>query len=433
MRGRWGGRRGSFKFFIQKFYERINLSYIKPVTSKSDYMTETKTVQDLQYTDIGGIHTLESTHQFPKAAVPGTPTATIFTSINENMWVCPASGTYRVYALGGGGAGASGRGGLGGFFYADITFTQGETIYVGVGAGGLGSSAIGNSSGYFMRGGTGGTGSTSGAGGGGSYVASIDQSDPRPHTWTGTRSYFLIAGGGGGSADHGFTANVGGHGFGVGGGAYSAEYANTTGGGKNGFDGNNGVGGTKVSSTGTDGGSAWSALHLVGGAGGVQSNSGGGGGGGAGSGAGGAAGGSTSGNTTPGPGGHLSTSTTTGYGGSYTAEFIPRGGGGGGGHGSNCGGCGGGGGSLLYTGYNNSWGTTQGTQIPYWSGSSAVTASLNQYTAYNQFITDCSTYLGVSNMIATLSVNTSTAGLNANGQNGFVAIIPLQSTTYTIV
>jgi hypothetical protein len=430
MRGRWGGRRGSFRFFIEKFYERINLSSIKTVTTKSDYLSETKTVQDLQYTDIGGIHTLESTHQFPKAAAGGTPTATIFTSINENTWVCPSSGTYRVYALGAGGAGASGRGGLGGFFYSDITFTQGETIYVGVGAGGLGSSAIGNSGTYVMRGATGGSGSTAGAGGGGSYVASDNPSDSRPHVNISTRSYFLIAGGGGGSADHGFTANIGGHGFGVGGGAYSAEYANTAGGGNNGWDGTAGGGGTKRTSAGTDGAGIYSYHKLDGGAGGTQSQSGGGGGGGAGGGGGGAGGGTAGAATTPGSGGYISDITTVG---TYTAEMTPAGGGGGGAHGNNCGACGGGGGSLIFTNYNNSWGTTQGTQIPYWTGSNAVTASLNQYTAYNQFITDCSTYLGVSNMITTLGVSTSTAAGNADGQNGFVAIIPLQSTTYTIV
>jgi hypothetical protein len=73
MRGRWGGRRGSFKFFIQKFYEKVNLSTIKTVTAKEDFVSNTKTVQDLQYTDIGGIHSIDSTVQFRKKAIEVGP------------------------------------------------------------------------------------------------------------------------------------------------------------------------------------------------------------------------------------------------------------------------------------------------------------------------------------------------------------------------
>ena len=73
MRGRWGGTRGSFKFFIQKFYDRINLSSLKSVTSKEDYLDNTKTIEDIKYTDFGGIHNLESTTQFPKNSGPPPP------------------------------------------------------------------------------------------------------------------------------------------------------------------------------------------------------------------------------------------------------------------------------------------------------------------------------------------------------------------------
>lgn len=75
MRGRWGGARGSFKFFIQKFYDSVNLSSLKSVTPKEDYLDDTKTIEDIQYTHFGGIHNLESTTQFPKNSIPPPPPA----------------------------------------------------------------------------------------------------------------------------------------------------------------------------------------------------------------------------------------------------------------------------------------------------------------------------------------------------------------------
>ena len=430
MRGRWGGSRGSFKFFIQKFYDKINLSSLKTVTAKEDYLDDTKKIEDIQYTDFGGIHTLDSTVQFSKDIV-AVPSAAIFTGVNEHTWTVPATATYRAYVCGGGGAGASGSGGHGGLFYADIALIGGEVLDIGVGAGGLATGSIGNSGTYKMRGGTGGSGSVAGAGGGGSYVAFGTSSGIRPYAQIpGFQALTLAAGGGGGSADHSFTANYAGHGFGVGGPAWSTEYANSTYGGKNGFDGNNGAGGTKRTTSGTDGGSASSNQKLVGGNGGEQSNSGGGGGGGAGSGGGGAAGGTAGASTTPGTGGYLFTNNLQPMG--YRTEFLPWGGGGGGAHSGNCGACGGGGGSLVYTEYNNSWNSTEGSGIPHWSTSMISTASMSQYAAYSQFNTDCTTYLsatGFGGLVA--SSAGSRGGPSANGSNGFVAIIPLQTATYT--
>jgi hypothetical protein len=72
MRNRWGGRKGSFnfKYFIQRFYERINLSYIKTVTTKQDFITEEKTIEDVDYTEMSGVWDMDSTVQFRKKQPP---------------------------------------------------------------------------------------------------------------------------------------------------------------------------------------------------------------------------------------------------------------------------------------------------------------------------------------------------------------------------
>lgn len=431
MRGRWGGSRGSFKFFIQKFYDKINLSSFKTVTAKADYLDDTKKVEDIQYTDFGGIHTLDSTVQFSKDIV-AVPSAAIFTGLNEHTWTVPATATYRAYVCGGGGAGASGSGGHGGLFYADIPLVAGETLNIGVGAGGKATGFIGNSGTYAMRGGTGGSGSIAGAGGGGSYVAFGSSPGSRPfdtNTWSGPGALTLAAGGGGGSADHGFTANFGGHGFGVGGTSYSANYANSSQGGKNGsfgYGASPGAGGPTVASNGGVGGSANINGNAIGGNGGVTTQSGGGGGGGAGGGGGGAAG-----QANGSSGGTLDLNSTMTVN-TFSTETRAGGGGGGGGHGSNCGGTGGGGGVLLYTAYNNSWSTVQGSGIPYFNSASISSSSMDQYSAYSQFNTDCTTYLSATGFGGVVASSAgSRGGGSANGSHGFVAIIPLQATTYT--
>jgi len=72
MRGRWGGRRGSgsFKFFVNKFWDRINLSDYKSVTTKSDFTDNTKTIEDVDYTEMSGIWDINTTAQFSKKPPP---------------------------------------------------------------------------------------------------------------------------------------------------------------------------------------------------------------------------------------------------------------------------------------------------------------------------------------------------------------------------
>ena len=73
MSNRWGGRRGSgsFRFFMERFWDRVNLSAHKTVIPKTDFVNNTKTIEDLDYTEMGGIWGMDSTVQFrKKGAVP---------------------------------------------------------------------------------------------------------------------------------------------------------------------------------------------------------------------------------------------------------------------------------------------------------------------------------------------------------------------------
>jgi hypothetical protein len=331
----------------------------------------------------------------------------LFRTLNESTYVVEATDTYRVWIGGGGGAGAAGTGGSGGIFSFDIQLNAGETIYAGVGAGGATNSGAirNNTSTYQIYGGRGGTGSTGGGGGGGGSYLKLALPGARAH-WN---NYVGISGGGGGSARHSFTSNYGGHGFGDGGGGYESFYEGTYA-GVQGFS-SNGSGGSAQSS-GANGGSANNQNQLHGGSGGGTQNEGGGGGGGAGGGAGGAGGGSCSSGFAGGNGGLIS-STTSANG--FSTVANPRGGGGGGSHGCSCGGCGGGGGILLFSSYPNSWGTSQGSQIPNWSSAST---SLT-YTAWNALDNNIkSSYLSGKCLGGTPSTN---------GGDGFVYILPLNT------
>src|SRR6056300_2052132 len=83
MRNRWGGRKGSFnfKYFIEKFYEKINLSYLKTVTTKQEFINEEKTIADVDYTEMSGIWDMDSTVQFSKKPAAAGPT---YVSISAN-------------------------------------------------------------------------------------------------------------------------------------------------------------------------------------------------------------------------------------------------------------------------------------------------------------------------------------------------------------
>jgi len=377
-----------------------------------------------------GIFNLFDAHQLKGLNKWGTlPEAYVVTALNESS-ITLSGGIYRVFVGGAGGGGASQsgeRGGLGGIIWFEVALEPG-TYYAGVGAGGKYTSTSStnlyrNTAGYVCRGGSGtyGDNGGSGSGGGGSYF----RGDAIPSTahWN---KYYSIVGGGGGAATHGFDANNGGHGFGVGGGAYSTAYPNTTNGGKNGFDGSGGAGGDAVTNTGLDGGDADNANQLIGGTPPYRSSdkNGGAGGGGAGGGGAGANGGTTS--TTADHGGYVSTSTTVG---SYSAEVIPRGGGGGGGHSNDCAGTGGGGGILVFTDYNNSWGETQGTDIPHWANSNITTSTVDQYTAWGDLSTYSSTYFGADLTASGGALNGKcTHGLlTTAGGDGFVVIASLDT------
>jgi len=371
-----------------------------------------------------GIFNLFDAHQLKGLYQWGPrPEAYVVTALNESS-ITLSGGIYRVFVGGAGGGGSSivnERGGLGGIIWFEVALAAG-TYYAGVGAGGKHTSISSanlyrNTTGYVCRGGSGTYGSNggSGSGGGGSYF----KGDALPSTahWD---KYYSIVGGGGGAATHSFNANNGGHGFGVGGCAYNNEYPNTTKGGKNGFDGSGGDGGDPVSNTGIYGGNADIASRLRGGTAPYgNTQSGGAGGGGAGGGGAGANGGTS---TTAGHGGYVSTSTTVG---SYSAEVIPRGGGGGGGHPNTCAGTGGGGGILVFTEYNNSWGTGPGTHIPYWSNSNITISTVDQYTAWGDLSTYSSTYFGTDLTTGALSGKCTYGLTTTAGGDGFVVIASL--------
>ena len=358
----------------------------------------------------------------------GNPEAFVVTALNETT-VTLSGGTYKIFLGGGGGGGSSYSsepGGLGGVFSFEANLAGG-TYYAGVGAGGKYTSTSStngyrNSSSYACRGGNGSYGNSagSGSGGGGSYLKSA--LTPSTAHWN---NYLGIVGGGGAAATHGFPANFGAHGFGTGGPAWSSNWANTTVGGKNGFDGSGGTGGNPAydpsTTSGLYGGDADQNGQLYGGPAGTSSgHNGGGGGGGAGGGAAGAGGG---GKLDAGHGGYVSTTTTVG---SYTASTIPRGGGGGGGHNNNCGACGGGGGVLLFSDYTNSWGTVEGTNIPYW-GSDIGSSVIQHYTAWTELSGYSSQYFGTDLTATNGTLNGKCAkGLGTTaGGDGFVVIASL--------
>ena len=210
MRGRWGGKRGSFKFFIRKFYDKVNLSSLKTVTAKEDYLDDTKKVEDIQYTDYGGIHDLEATVQFSKkpAAVsltyvsisaqstgrtPGTftTTDTYATGLSSNSQtgyynVTLSPGSYRFTVKGARGGNATyntpDRYGSGAAIIATATLAESTTFIMLAGQ-------------IAGEGPNDDTSDSQGAGGGGGTFIAIGSS----HT---TATPFLIAGGGGGDANY---------------------------------------------------------------------------------------------------------------------------------------------------------------------------------------------------------------------------------------
>ena len=165
---------------------------------------------------------------------------------------------------------------------------------------------------------------------------------------------------------------------------------------------------------------------MVGGSAGSSSgHNGGGGGGGAGGGGAGGGGGAPA---DAGHGGYISVSTTVTP---YSAITIPRGGGGGGGHSNNCGATGGGGGVLLFTDYTNSWGTTQGTAIPYWN-SDISTAVITHYGAWSDLATYSTTYFGTDLTTGILSGKCAKGITTTAGGDGFVVIASKNQTVSTI-
>lgn len=151
MQGRWGGKRGSFNFFIRTAYDRVNLSALKEVISKEDYLENVKTIEDIQYTDFGGIHDLYATTQFSKKVIGTPPGQVEYTTPGTYYWTAPAGVTsVCVVCIGGGGGGmyyntssnsytfAMGGGAGGGLGWKNnIPVTPGQSYQVTVGAGGL--------------------------------------------------------------------------------------------------------------------------------------------------------------------------------------------------------------------------------------------------------------------------------------------------------
>lgn len=339
----------------------------------------------------------------------GVSTGTLWRNPGTYTFAVPTNGTYKIWLAGGGGGGSNNgnRGGHGGLIGYEIPLFQGETITVGVGARGRYSTTSDGPGNYPMRGGN--HGYRSGSGGCGSFIR-VSSAQGRAH-WN---NYVAVAGGGGGSANHGFTANYGGHGFGAGGAAYSSNYAETGRGGKSGFNGNNGRGGD-AQSGGRTGGSASRSGGLNGGNGGYNTYAGGGGGGGAGGGGGGA-----SGRANPATGGYVSSSRSVG---GFPTDVVARGGGGGGSHGNNCGGTGGGGGALAFTAYRTTLAGTlrEGSTIPYYRNSIGSSRT-SQYRGYST-LRDHTRTVYNTDILASLVSNRGTGGSrNGNGYHGFVFI-----------
>ena len=270
---------------------------------------------------------------------------------NGSSVTLPGPGTYKAFLCGGGGS-SPGRGGPGGFFRFDITFPDATTtLQIGVGA------FINNqSTSYPMRGGHGFTdytGNTYGSphragGGGGSYLKITSGGG----SLVNHNNYIAVVGGGGGGAVHGYSANIGGIGYGNGGPAYNSDWQGVGNGGGGGYLASHTGAGGGPESSGHSGGSANSSGKMNGAYATSTDYHGGAGGGGYGAGAAGAAGHSNNGNNGA-NGGYisgLSVGSSSGY-----VRIRPGGGGGGGSHGNACGGNGGGGGALLFVDYTPNW------------------------------------------------------------------------------
>jgi hypothetical protein len=218
MRNRWGGRRGSFnfKYFIERFYERINLSYLKTVITKQEFINEEKTIADVDYTQMSGIWDMDSTVQFSKKPIPlvfgptyisisanstgRTPgsfatTDSYGTGLSANAQLgyynvrLPA-GSYRFTVKGARGANATyntpDRYGSGAVFVATGTLAN-DTDFIML-AGQIGGEGPNDDTSDHQGAG----------GGGGSFIAMGSD-----HT---TAMPFLVAGGGGGDAKYGNSA-----------------------------------------------------------------------------------------------------------------------------------------------------------------------------------------------------------------------------------
>ena len=263
----------------------------------------------------------------------------LFTAANTSSVTIVGPGLYNAWLCGGGGGNADGVGGPGGFFQFAINFPDPTTtLEVGVGA------FIANqSSSYSMKGGMGFQSNNGqqygsphkGGGGGGTYLK-VTSGGSSLQTHNG---YVAVVGGGGGSAVHGYSANIGGIGYGGGGHAWSSDWQNSGNAGADGYS-NSGAGGGPESG-GHSGGSASNNNQYSGANARGTNYMGGAGGGGYGGGAAGAAGHSSTGGNGA-SGGYISGPTV-----GSDVRIRCGGGGGGGSHGNACGGNGGGGGALL--------------------------------------------------------------------------------------
>lgn len=225
-------------------------------------------------------------------------TAYFNTSSGIQLWTVPLTGTYRIQAVGGsggihGGSYFPGFPGAGAAVLADVSLTQGETIYIvvgqkpssittssGNGAGGGGGTflytgAIGGAGLIMVAGGGGGTGhgssgSTAGNGKGGSNTTNSNESFAEESFGINPRT-------GGGSAGNlgislgGRVSSVSSYGWGGGGTGWAGDGQNTS--------NNTGQGGTRFIGGLSDDGEEMAGGFGGGGGAGGNGNSGGGGGG----------------------------------------------------------------------------------------------------------------------------------------------------------
>ncbi len=319
-----------------------DIAWIKAYGTKvsSSNIAENLRVMALRQT---AVHYTGST--FLSSIGGGSPfVATKFTSAGgeTQTYIAPRTGTYKFVLVGAGGSsGSAGSGagqqngavgGFGGVLVVDISLTVNDvvTMYIGKGQT-YNTITYGNGAAYPLRGGTAGTGGGAGGGGTAIYKAS-------PGALANYSGYLAIAGGGGGSASHGFPGNVGGQGIG---------YNQPNDGAGYGYSNNIGP----VSPSGSSNAvstSSFSSGQLTGGTGtsGSSNNGGGGGGGGAGGGGAGIGGGSGDQSASASARGGFLTLSYTGLQGAASGNR------GGGGHDGNCGGTGGGGGCLAFTAFN---------------------------------------------------------------------------------